>query len=99
MENTEWYWDLRRNRAVPAHERGPGEDVLGPYPTRFEAEHWRDRVEQRNDEWDEADERWEHAGESDAEADAEANAAAGTETATEATGDDSSPPGASAPTG
>jgi hypothetical protein len=32
--------------------------MLGPYPTRAEAEHWRERVEERNEAWDDADEEW-----------------------------------------
>ena len=55
-----WYFDLRRGIAVPASERGPGDDVLGPYPSRAEALNWRSRVEQRNEQWEEADEAWEH---------------------------------------
>ncbi len=55
----EWYWDLRRKRAVRADERGPGDDTLGPYATRYEAEHWKDKVDERNKVWDEADEAWE----------------------------------------
>lgn len=55
----QWYWDLRRGRAVTADERGPADDTLGPYPTRYEAEHWKDRVDERNQAWDEADREWE----------------------------------------
>jgi hypothetical protein len=51
----EWYWDLRRGVAVPASERGPGEQMLGPYPSRHDAEHWKARVEARNDAWDDGD--------------------------------------------
>ncbi len=64
-EDTEWYWDLVRKVAVPAAHRGPGDQVLGPYPSRHEAENWKSKVEERNEGWDEADETWEHAGESD----------------------------------
>jgi hypothetical protein len=32
--------------------------MLGPYGSKLEAEHWRERVEQRNETWDEADEAW-----------------------------------------
>lgn len=62
MEPTEWYWDLRRKRAVTADERGPGDQTLGPYGSKIEAENWQDRVEQRNDAWDDADDEWESAG-------------------------------------
>jgi hypothetical protein len=63
--DTEWYWDLHLDKAVPASERGAGDHVLGPYPSRYDAENWKARVQQRNDGWDEADESWEHAGEPD----------------------------------
>jgi hypothetical protein len=29
--------------------------MLGPYPTRADAENWKARVEARNDQWDDAD--------------------------------------------
>ena len=57
--DTHWYWDLRAGKAVPAPERGAADHLLGPYPTREAAEHWRERVESRNEAWDEADEAWE----------------------------------------
>ncbi len=55
---TEWYWDLRRKRAVRADERGPGDDTLGPYRTKGEAENWQSTVEARNDAWEADDEEW-----------------------------------------
>ena len=65
-DDTTWYWDLERKVAVPASERGPADHLLGPYPTRAEAENWKAKVEERNEGWDEADEAWEHpAGDSD----------------------------------
>ena len=54
----QWYFDLRRGVAVPAAQRGPGDDMLGPYASRAEAENWRSTVEQRNDTWDDVDEEW-----------------------------------------
>lgn len=62
---TEWYWDLERELAVPADERGPGDRVLGPYRTRGEAENWKQTVEQRNDAWEADDEEWESWGDGD----------------------------------
>jgi hypothetical protein len=56
---SEWYWDLKRNIAVQADQRGQGDDMLGPYNTRGEAENWKSKVEARNQAWDEADEAWE----------------------------------------
>ncbi len=63
--DTEWYWDLNRNMAVPASDRGAGDHVLGPYPSRHEAENWKAKVEERNEGWDEDDQAWEHAGETE----------------------------------
>jgi len=57
-ETTEWYWDLKQRKAVPASERGASDDVLGPYPSRFEAENWKAKVEERNEEWAGADDAW-----------------------------------------
>jgi hypothetical protein len=57
-DDSEWYWDLDRQRAVPARERGPATRVLGPYASRHEAEHWRSLVEARNESWDEQDDDW-----------------------------------------
>jgi hypothetical protein len=65
--DTQWYFDLHQNKAVPAAERGAGDHVLGPYPSRHEAENWKAKVEERNEGWDEDDDAWERAGESDEE--------------------------------
>ena len=63
--DSEWYWDLNRKMAVPASERGPGDHVLGPYASRHEAENWKTKVEERNEGWDDDDEAWENANQSD----------------------------------
>lgn len=55
----QWFWDLRRKRAVRARERGPGDQTLGPYASRAEAENWRQTVEDRNEQWAADDEEWE----------------------------------------
>jgi hypothetical protein len=57
----EWYWDLRRGVAVPAVERGPSDDMLGPYPSREAAENWKAKVEERNETWERDDEEWDRA--------------------------------------
>lgn len=62
---TEWYWDLRREVAVPADQRGPADDMLGPYPSRAEAENWKAKVAERNEAWDDADEEWNTRGSDD----------------------------------
>ena len=65
MSDEQWYWDLERLIAIPASERGPASNTLGPYETKVDAENWRSTVETRNEEWDDADEEWENDGESD----------------------------------
>ena len=64
--SSEWYWDIDRKIAVPASERGSFDHVLGPYASKHEAENWKTRVEERNDDWDSDDDQWERAGEADA---------------------------------
>lgn len=61
----DWYFDLRKGVAVPASERGPGDHLLGPYPTRGHAENWRATNEARNKSWDDDDERWDAWGDGD----------------------------------
>lgn len=63
--SSEWYWDINRKIAVPASERGSIDHVLGPYASQHEAESWKAKVEERNDDWDGDDDQWERAGEAD----------------------------------
>ena len=65
----DWYFDLRQGVAVPAAERGPGDHVLGPYPTKGQAENWKATKDARNDAWDEDDERWNQSGDDERDAD------------------------------
>lgn len=51
----EWYYCLVHQKAEPL-EGCHQADRMGPYPTPEEAEHWRDRVAARNEEWDADDE-------------------------------------------
>ena len=53
-----WYWDLNRKCAVPASARGVGDNTLGPYDSKAEAENWQSKVDQRNVAWEDADEAW-----------------------------------------
>ena len=66
-ESTEWYWDLQRGIAVPADERGNADHMLGPYPTKGEAENWKQTVEDRNDAWEADDDEWEARGDGEAD--------------------------------
>jgi len=58
MTDQQWYWDLGKNQAVQASERDKADNRLGPYNSKEEAEHWKDRVEARNESWKEQDEEW-----------------------------------------
>jgi hypothetical protein len=55
----EWYWCLDHEAAEPGTSSCPPSRRWGPYPSRDAAEHWRERAEQRNEAWDDADEAWE----------------------------------------
>lgn len=56
--DVQWGWDLVKSSAVRWNERGRGDQVLGPYPSRSAAEHWRQQVDERNTVWDDHDETW-----------------------------------------
>ena len=64
-DDTEWYWDLRAQVAVPASERGPATTSSGRTRHGTEAENWKEKVEERNEGWDDADDDVEPRGESD----------------------------------
>jgi hypothetical protein len=58
----DWYWCLDHNAAEPVDSSCPPGRRWGPYKSREEAEHWRDRVTERNEEWDASDREWEQRG-------------------------------------
>jgi hypothetical protein len=56
-EQERWFWCLRHNQP----ERGvwcPADERLGPYESADEAARWQERVEARNEAWEEQDRRW-----------------------------------------
>ena len=55
----QWYWCTRHGRAESEVQACPPDDRLGPYESKDAAEHWRERVEARNDRWQEQDREWE----------------------------------------
>jgi hypothetical protein len=55
----EWYWCLEHQRAESADQSCPPDRRMGPYSSADEAQHWREKVEARNEAWDEEDRRWE----------------------------------------
>jgi hypothetical protein len=56
--NEQWWWCIDHNAAEQG-EGCPPDRRWGPYATKEDAEHWRDRVAERNEEWDAADRDWE----------------------------------------
>ena len=61
--NGKWFWCTRHGRAEQGADACPPDDRLGPYESKQAAENWRERLEARNDRWDEQDREW--AGESE----------------------------------
>lgn len=53
-----WFWCLLHDRAEPHPSPCPPADRLGPYESEEAARRWRDRVEARNERWDEEDRAW-----------------------------------------
>jgi hypothetical protein len=51
----EWYYCFT-HRKVESRAECQDMDRMGPYPTREDAEHWRDRVAARNAAWEEDEE-------------------------------------------
>ena len=56
--NDSWYWCLKHTRAEPAATVCPPDDRMGPYESREAAEHWKERLDARNDVWDAEDREW-----------------------------------------
>lgn len=51
----QWYWCFKHQK-VERREECNEMDRMGPYPSADAAEHWRDRVAERNRAWDAEDE-------------------------------------------
>jgi hypothetical protein len=56
--DADWYWDLDKQIAVRADNRGPADQTLGPYASKAEAENWKATSENRNDIWESSDDEW-----------------------------------------
>jgi hypothetical protein len=53
-----WWWCLKHQRAE--HEPDVKDALrMGPYESQEAAEHWKERLDARNEEWEKDDERWE----------------------------------------
>ncbi len=58
-EPASWYWCLDHKRVEGSAEACPPDRCMGPYKSQNEAAHWKDKVESRNEAWDQEDRRWE----------------------------------------
>jgi hypothetical protein len=54
---TDYYWCLT-HRSVERGSACQAAERLGPYDSPEEARAWRDRVERREEAWEDEDERW-----------------------------------------
>jgi hypothetical protein len=58
-EAPQYYWCRGHDRVERADEACGMDRRIGPFDTPEQAEHWQDRVEQRNEDWEAADRAWE----------------------------------------
>ncbi|GHJ45589.1 hypothetical protein Cs7R123_29310 [Catellatospora sp. TT07R-123] len=54
----QYFWCVKHHRVETGQDRCPAKNLLGPYPTAAEAEQALQRVQDRNEQWDEDDARW-----------------------------------------
>lgn len=57
-----YYYCLEHDRVEQEGETCRADNRLGPYDSAEAARNWKDRVEKRNETWDEEDEEWESWG-------------------------------------
>ena len=51
----EWYYCFKHKKVESGHDDCNLMDRMGPYPTREDAENWRERVAVRNEAWNDED--------------------------------------------
>ena len=54
----QYYWCLVHHRVETDEDKCPAKNLLGPYPTREQAEQALQTVQERNEEWEAEDARW-----------------------------------------
>ena len=57
----QWFWCFKHQK-VERQDECNEMDRMGPYPTADAAEHWQDRVAERNRAWDAEDEEYDERG-------------------------------------
>ena len=58
MSDGDEYWFCLKHHTVEGRDGCRNSDRLGPYATAAEAERALDKVEERNEQWDAADDDW-----------------------------------------
>ncbi len=58
----QYWYNITTGRVESDEDRGPGDDVMGPYATADEAGHALETARRRTEEWDQADREWAERG-------------------------------------
>ena len=64
-EPARYWYNLRTGRVETNDDKSQGKDLMGPYPTRSEAERALRTARERTRRWDEEDRRWREGDEED----------------------------------
>ena len=57
-EGPQFFFNTRTNQVEELEDKSQSKDLLGPYPTRQEAEQALQTARRRTETWDEEDRRW-----------------------------------------
>jgi hypothetical protein len=57
-DGPQFYFNTRTSQVEELEDKSQSKDLLGPYPSRAEAEQALQTAQQRTEDWDEEDRRW-----------------------------------------
>jgi hypothetical protein len=58
MEEPQFWFNVQTGQVEEQSDKSQSKDLMGPYPTRAEAEHALQTARERTEKWDEEDRRW-----------------------------------------
>ena len=58
MEEPQFWFNVHTGQVEETENKSQSKDLLGPYPTRAEAERALQTARERTEKWDEEDRRW-----------------------------------------
>ena len=58
MEPAQFWYNIRTGKVETVEDKSQSKELLGPYPTRDEAERALQSAHERTEKWDEEDRRW-----------------------------------------